>query len=585
MAGKYRLLRVLATGGMGRVWVARNEATGAEVALKVLRRGDAEVDQEARLEERFRQEARLSAMVAHRSIVRVFDLVEEEGALVLVMELLRGETLHAYVQRLGARPADEAVAIVTPVLGALAHAHDCGLVHRDVSPANVFLAVEPDGHVAPKLVDFGIAKTRDGASSGSAVQTVTGDVLGTPRYVAPERIRGQDVDGRADLFSAGVVLYEVLTGVSPFAASTASASLAAVLERTIDPDPSIDPRLWLELRRALAKQPYERHATARELAMALRDAIGASDAELEAKLQTVIPVVPRDAEEVASGVAVLPSTPTPGGSGGRPSSRARSVAVWLVSGFALAAVLVGALTLMRSSRPAASRGVATPVCPGQRGPSTCSAASSGDVDGRRADRLDSDGRARARTLDPSPQTGQAPPSGDDARLLGDGRQSTLPRRNSPAACGLTDGATTSADGLAPGLASHIHTPTPIAAAAPAARPMPSGPSTCAASCAEFTSLVLETGHDREPDAVVAQSPSSVDRLEARNTNETTEPTASTPPTPKAIQVPVGTPEEGEGAGVGDAGGADAGTGAGGAGAEGSTGCNVTVRVTRPPAES
>ncbi len=301
VAGKYRLLRVLATGGMGRVWVARNEATGAEVALKVLRRGDAEVDQEARLEERFRQEARLSAMVAHRSIVRVFDLVEEEGALLLVMELLRGETLHAYVQRLGPRAADEAVAILTPVLGALAHAHDRGLVHRDVSPANVFLAVEPDGHVAPKLVDFGIAKAREGASSAPAVQTITGDVLGTPRYVAPERIRGQDVDGRADLFSAAVVLYEVLTGVSPFAASTASASLAAVLERTVDPDPSIDPRLWLELRRALAKQPYERHATARELATALRDAIGASDAELEAKLQTVVPV--------AGDVAPLPASP------------------------------------------------------------------------------------------------------------------------------------------------------------------------------------------------------------------------------------------------------------------------------------
>ncbi len=365
VAGKYRLLRVLATGGMGRVWVARNEATGAEVALKVLRRGDAEVDQEARLEERFRQEARLSAMVAHRSIVRVFDLVEEEGALVLVMELLRGETLHAYVQRLGPRPADEAVAILTPVLGALAHAHDRGLVHRDVSPANVLLAVESDGHVAPKLVDFGIAKAHGGASSGSAVQTVAGDVLGTPRYVAPERIRGQDVDGRADLFSAGVVLYEVLTGVSPFAASTASASLAAVLERTLDPDPSIDPRLWLELRRALAKQPYERHATARELATALRDAIGASDAQLEAKLQTVAPVVPREAEEVASGVAVLPSTPTPGGAGGRPSlrSRARSVSVWLVSGFALAAVLVGALTLMRASRPAASPASPPPSAP------------------------------------------------------------------------------------------------------------------------------------------------------------------------------------------------------------------------------
>jgi serine/threonine-protein kinase len=357
VAGKYRLLRVLATGGMGRVWVARNEATGADVALKVLRRGDAEVDQEARLEERFRQEARLSAMVAHRSIVRVFDLVEEEGALVLVMELLRGETLHAYVQRRGPRPADEAVAILTPVLGALAHAHDRGLVHRDVSPANVFLAVEPDGHVAPKLVDFGIAKSREGASP---VQTVTGEVLGTPRYVAPERIRGQEVDGRADLFSAGVVLYEVLTGVSPFAATTASASLAAVLERTVDPDPSIDPRLWLELRRALAKLPYERHATARELATALRDAIGTTDAELEAKLQTVVPVVPPESDEMASGVAVVPATPAPDGSRGKPRARARSVSTWLVSGLALVALLVGALALMRGSRPAASPSSAPP---------------------------------------------------------------------------------------------------------------------------------------------------------------------------------------------------------------------------------
>lgn len=193
------------------------------------------------------------------------------------------------------------------------------------------------------------------------MHTATGEVLGTPRYVAPERIRAApDVDGRADLFSLGVVLYEVLTGVSPFAATTASASLAAVLERTVDPDPSIDPRVWLELRRALAKQPYERHATARELATALRDAIGATDAELEAKLQTVSPRVAPEPEEVASGVAVVPATAPPDGSHGNPASRARRMSTWLVSGLALAALIAGALALMRGSRPTPSPSSAPP---------------------------------------------------------------------------------------------------------------------------------------------------------------------------------------------------------------------------------
>jgi serine/threonine protein kinase len=358
VAGKYRLLRLLATGGMGRVWVARNESTGAEVALKVLRHGDAEADQERDLEARFRQEARLSAMFAHRSIVRVFDLIEDDAGLVLVMELLRGETLHAYAQRMGPRPSDEAVAILAPVLGALAHAHDRGLVHRDVSPANIFLAVDPDGHVAPKLVDFGIAKARDGAS---AVETVGGEVLGTPRYVAPERIRGaRDVDGRADIFSVGVVLYEVLTGVSPFSAPSASASLAAVLERTVDPDPAIDPRVWLELRRAISRQPYERHAGARELATALREAVGATEGELEAKLQAVAPRVVAEVEDVASGVAVVPTPPTPAGASGRAASRTRGRAMWLAAGLALAAALVGAVALTRGPGTAPASSPAAP---------------------------------------------------------------------------------------------------------------------------------------------------------------------------------------------------------------------------------
>jgi len=307
IAGKFRLRKRLATGGMGEVWVARNESTGADVALKVLRRGDTDREHELQVEERFRHEARLSAMLSHRSIVKVFDLVEESGGtLVLVMELLRGETLQHYVERKGPRPAREAVAVVTPILSALAHAHARGVVHRDVTPSNIFLAIDPDGHVTPKLVDFGIAKIA-ARPAGPAlpmppVQTLDGRVLGTPRYMAPERIRGAaDIDGRTDVFAVAVVLYETMTGMSPFAASSPSASLAAVLERHIDPDPRIEPRLWVELQRALSKRPYERHATADEFAAALRAAVGETDGALEASLKRTQPPLGWDDEEADGG--------------------------------------------------------------------------------------------------------------------------------------------------------------------------------------------------------------------------------------------------------------------------------------------
>ena len=356
VVGKYRLRKRLAAGGMGEVWVACNEATGAEVALKVVRRGASGNSADGELEERFRQEARLSAMLSHRSIVKVFDLLEEpDGTLVLVMELLQGETLHRYLDRLGPRSAVEAVAILTPVLGALAHAHDLGLVHRDVSPANIFLAVDPDGHVAPKLVDFGIAKRHGAASS---VETAAHDVLGTPRYLAPERIRGvPDVDGRADVFSAGVVLYEAITGVSPFAAATSAASLAAVLERTIDPDARIDPRLWLEIRRAMAKQPYERHATARELATALRTALGVTDASLEACLRATKPIALRDVRGAGpDGQPAYTPGPTPS-----PPANQR-IRTWLILGGALGALLAaGAMALIRTTRSEATSPPAAPT--------------------------------------------------------------------------------------------------------------------------------------------------------------------------------------------------------------------------------
>jgi serine/threonine-protein kinase len=237
---------------------------------------------DASLDARFRNEAQLGAMLSHRSIVRIFDLIEEvDGTLVLVMELLRGESLAQYLRRRGPLSTREAVAIALPVLSALAHAHESGVVHRDVTPGNIFLAVDPDGQVIPKLVDFGIAKLPVADSL-----TLDGRVLGSPRYMAPERIRAaSDIDGRSDLFSVAVTIYETIAGASPFEATTPAASLAAVLESVVDPDPRIEPRVWIELQRALGKRPYERHRNATEMASTLREAVGESDVALASLLR------------------------------------------------------------------------------------------------------------------------------------------------------------------------------------------------------------------------------------------------------------------------------------------------------------
>jgi serine/threonine protein kinase len=345
VAGKLRLRRRLATGGMGEVWIARNESTGADVAIKVLRRGVG-LTEEAETAERFRNEARLSAMLSHRSIVKVFDLVEDPWGSVLVMELLRGETVQGYLQRTGPLVARDAVAVLSPILGALAHAHERGIVHRDVTPANIFLAVDPDGHVTPKLLDFGIAKLASGAAPPDApvqqVETLDGRVLGTPRYMAPERIRSEpDVDGRADVFSAAVVLYEALTGTCPFAASTPTGSLAAVIEQQVDPDPRIDPRLWVEIRRALSKRPYERHVTAKELAGALRASLGETEGVLEAGLKLLEPAQGWDEAQRSLGDEPRPDHAATAGQGVvvQPRKRPSSV-TWVLAGL-LAGGLVG----------------------------------------------------------------------------------------------------------------------------------------------------------------------------------------------------------------------------------------------------
>jgi serine/threonine protein kinase len=351
--GKYTLIRRLGVGGMAEVWLARNQATRAEVAVKLCLGKVA--TEEAVL--RFRHEARVGAMLSHRSIVRIFDLVEEpDGTLLLVMELLRGESLERYLKTHGPLPTKDAVAIAIRVLSALAHAHESGVVHRDVTPSNIFLAIDPDGHVIPKLVDFGIARL-----PGSGVRTLDGRALGTPRYMAPEQIRAPtEIDGRSDLFSAAVVVYEMLTGSCPFAATSPSASLASVLESVVDPDPRIEPSVWIELQRALAKRPYERHRGANEMAEALRTAAGISDAELATlDLQS-----PPSREEVTatSGSTRDLAAPALGRSGALVTRRARwrASANWLAAAVLVSGVVLAALAGLYRVRSASAVSASLP---------------------------------------------------------------------------------------------------------------------------------------------------------------------------------------------------------------------------------
>ncbi|HEY1955574.1 MAG TPA: protein kinase [Polyangiaceae bacterium] len=338
IGGRFRLEQKIASGGMGDVYRATNVETGERVAVKILE-PSAHPDDDA--VERFRTEARVSALLTHPSIVRVFDLVEEkDGALALVMELLVGRTLKERLAQSAVIDPEVAVAIAVPILNALDHAHAAGVVHRDVKPGNVFLATEPDGRVTPKLLDFGVAK-----SDASTVRTMDGHILGTSRYVSPEQARGQKLDGRSDLFSVGTLLYEAITGESPFAGEDAASALRNVLEQVVDAHERIPPRLWLVVQKALAKQPYARHPSANAMATALANAVGRDESSLASLLRDEPPPLPRVDTSL---VAV------------RDAAHARtSRRVWPIA-IALAAIAAIALGLVLTRVAAPKKSVASP---------------------------------------------------------------------------------------------------------------------------------------------------------------------------------------------------------------------------------
>jgi eukaryotic-like serine/threonine-protein kinase len=274
--GPYEIVSQLGQGGMGIVFRARDTRLERDVAVKVLPRNLAE-DPDAL--GRFEREAKAVAALSHPNILAIHDIGHVEGTVYATMELLEGETLRQRLQE-GALPPRKAVEVALEIASGLAAAHDKGIVHRDLKPENVFLLAS--GQV--KVLDFGLARVDPVAPEGSDVPTMSlatepGRVMGTVGYMAPEQVRGKAVDARADIFSFGAVLYEMLTGKRAFRGESPVETLNAILREDppslFESTQNVSPSLERIVRRCLEKRPEERFRTAHDLGIAL-DAISSS---------------------------------------------------------------------------------------------------------------------------------------------------------------------------------------------------------------------------------------------------------------------------------------------------------------------
>jgi serine/threonine-protein kinase len=271
--GSYTVIRELGRGGMGRVYLARDERLGRDVALKALA---PHLIRDPSHRERLRREARSAALLTHPGLCTVYALEEIDGNLYIATEFVDGRTLRDEIASGRRPPASEVARTARELAAALASAHSCGLVHRDLKPENIMRT--SDGRL--KILDFGLARfdtyREAGASRASgagAHVTQPGTTIGTPAYMAPEQINGGAVDARADIFAFGIVLYEYACGTHPFEGSTPLAIVARVLDSDARPlasrCPDLSPGLAEVVGRCLKKSPADRYASASELTAAL----------------------------------------------------------------------------------------------------------------------------------------------------------------------------------------------------------------------------------------------------------------------------------------------------------------------------
>jgi serine/threonine-protein kinase len=346
--GRFEIRGVLGSGAMALVYDGWDPAIGRRVAIKTIRRDQLDSAEADEVVARFKREAQAAGRLSHPNIISIYEYGEDEGVAFIAMEFVTGHELKSYFDRHDRFPIPDAVRIMTQILGALDAAHYMGVVHRDIKPGNIYL--QQDGMV--KVADFGIARLES-----SVNLTQAGMVLGTPAYMSPEQFMGQALDGRSDLFSAGVILYQFLTGERPFSGNAASTIMHKVLQEDPSPPSVLNvqvPRSFdAVVRKALAKRPEERFQTGHEFAAALNAALAAP-----AGAASYAPAVSdaTDQTQIARGA-----------SAGAPPAAARgksALALWggIVAGFA--AIGLGAwLVLQPKETPPVTQPVTPTVAP------------------------------------------------------------------------------------------------------------------------------------------------------------------------------------------------------------------------------
>src|SRR5579859_1849 len=264
-AGRYQIVSELGRGSMGVVYRGFDPVIGRTVAIKTMLIDGLPPSEFEEYKQRFQREAQSAGVLTHPNIVTVYDFGEDEGVLYLAMEFLEGKSIQELVEKHNVMPIETLLPMYEQICSALDHAHQHKIVHRDIKPANIMIL--ESGLV--KVTDFGIAKVM------SMGMTQAGQILGTPNYMSPEQVKGRSVDGRSDIFSLGVILYELVTGEKPFGGQ----NITTVIYKIINEDPipprqldaTIHPGLSYVIQKSLAKSPDERYQTCRELAEDLRN--------------------------------------------------------------------------------------------------------------------------------------------------------------------------------------------------------------------------------------------------------------------------------------------------------------------------
>ena len=265
--GRYEIISELGRGAMGTVYLGKDPLINREVAIKTLRYSNADDDEMAKAKKRFFREAEAAGRLTHPNIVTVYDVGEYQGTAYMAMELLDGTDLVSYCHKQNLLPCEEVLKIVSTVAMALDYAHSNGVVHRDIKPGNIRILKRGD----IKVVDFGIAKVMDTS------KTQAGVIIGSPNYMSPEQIEGQRVDGQTDLFSLGVLFFELLTGEKPFTGENITSLMHNIITQPPPPIQSLVPGIpdccVKVLERALAKDKGNRYPNGQKMANDLMDCV------------------------------------------------------------------------------------------------------------------------------------------------------------------------------------------------------------------------------------------------------------------------------------------------------------------------